>query len=155
MKLASIAAVIALGLSTSACVIIDADDVRHEPVTVQGSGQPLDPLMAARVDGADLVVRVSSNGCTRQEDFSVETQRRDGLTSFSFVRKRPDNCRALIAEGWSCAIRWTRSASSAAARSACATRWCGRKPKGGGRLTLRRRSPINRAFTPPARRAAR
>lgn len=93
MKLASIAAVIALGLSTSACVIIDADDVRHEPVTVQGSGQPLDPLMAARVDGADLVVRVSSNGCTRQEDFSVETQRRDGLTSFSFVRKRPTDRR--------------------------------------------------------------
>jgi hypothetical protein len=99
MKLASLAAVIALGLSTSACVIIDADDVRHESITAQGSNQPLEPLMAARVDGADLVVRVTSNGCTRQEDFSVETQRRDGLTAFSFVRKRPDNCRALIAEG--------------------------------------------------------
>ena len=99
MKLASIVAVVALGLSTSACVSIDADDVRPEPVTPHGSNQPLEPLFAARVDGADLVVRVTSNGCTRQEDFSVETQRRDGLTSFSFVRKRPDNCRALIADG--------------------------------------------------------
>ena len=99
MKLASIAAVVALGLSTSACVIIDADDVRPEPVTPHGSNQPLEPLFAARVDGADLVVRVTSNGCTRQEDFSVETQRRDGLTSFSFVRKRPDNCKALLPEG--------------------------------------------------------
>ncbi|MDR7230182.1 hypothetical protein J2X45_001263 [Caulobacter sp. BE264] len=99
MKLASLAAVITLGLSTSACVIIDADDVQHEPITPPASSQSLEPLMAARVDGADLVVRVTSNGCTRQEDFSVETQRRDGLTSFSFVRKRPDNCRALIAEG--------------------------------------------------------
>ena len=99
MKLASLAAIIALGLSTSACVIIDADDVRHEAITAQGSNQPLAPLMAARVDGADLVVRVTSNGCTRQEDFSVETQRRDGLTAFSFVRKRPDNCKALIADG--------------------------------------------------------
>lgn len=99
MKLASLAAIIALGLSTSACVIIDADDVRHEAITAQGSNQPLEPLMAARVDGADLVVRVTSNGCTRQEDFSVETQRRDGLTAFSFVRKRPDNCKALLPEG--------------------------------------------------------
>lgn len=100
MKLASLAAIIALGLSTSACVIIDADDSHPNiAVNAQTGDRSLEPLGGARVDGADLVVRVSSNGCTRQEDFSVETQRRDGLTSFSFVRKRPDNCKALLPEG--------------------------------------------------------
>ena len=99
MKLASLAAVIVLGLSSSACVIIDADHVRHEPVTAQAGNPPLEPLMASRIEKDDLVVRVGSNGCTHQEDFSVETQRRDGLTSFTFVRKRPDSCRALLPEG--------------------------------------------------------
>ncbi|KAI6244299.1 S-formylglutathione hydrolase [Aphelenchoides fujianensis] len=71
---------------TSACVIIDADEGHHD-------------VTAVRVERDDLVIRVSSNGCTRSDDFSVESQRRDGLTAFTFTRKRPDMCRALIAEG--------------------------------------------------------
>lgn len=99
MKLAPLAAVIALGLSTSACVIIDADELHTDYAQTRGVSDSLERLQGARVEGGDLVIRVSSNGCTRQEDFSVESQRRDGLTAFSFIRKRPDNCRALIAEG--------------------------------------------------------
>lgn len=98
MKFASFAAVVALGLSTSACVIIDADD--HPDIAVtKSSGSGLEALQAARVDKDDLVIRVSSNGCTRSEDFAVESTRRDGLTAFTFVRKRPDMCRALLPEG--------------------------------------------------------
>lgn len=99
MKLASLAAVIALGLSTSACVIIDADEGRHDISVTRGVSDGLEPLQAVRVERDDLVVRVSSNGCTRSDDFAVESQRRDGLATFTFTRKRPDMCRALIAEG--------------------------------------------------------
>jgi hypothetical protein len=99
MKLASPAAVIALGLSTSACVIIDADEGRHDVSVTRSVSDGLEPLQAVRVERDDLVIRVSSNGCTRSDDFAVESQRRDGLTAFTFTRKRPDMCRALIAEG--------------------------------------------------------
>ncbi len=99
MKLASLAAVITLGLSTSACVIIDADEGRHDISVTRGVSDGLEPLQAVRVERDDLVIRVSSNGCTRSDDFAVESQRRDGLATFTFTRKRPDMCRALIAEG--------------------------------------------------------
>ena len=99
MKFAPLAAVIALGLSTSACVIIDADEGHHDISVSKSSSDRLEPLQAVRVERDDLVIRVSSNGCTRSEDFAVESQRRDGLTAFTFTRKRPDMCRALIAEG--------------------------------------------------------
>jgi len=99
MKFAPLAAVIALGLSASACVIIDADEGRHDVSLNRGMSDGLEPVQAVRVDRDDLVIRVSSNGCTRSDDFVVESQRRDGLTAFTFTRKRPDMCRALIAEG--------------------------------------------------------
>lgn len=98
MKLVSLAAVVAMGLSTSACVIIDANDNPNIAVT-SSRGSGLEALQAARVEKDDLVVRVSSNGCTHNEDFAVESSRRDGLTAFTFVRKRPDMCRALLPEG--------------------------------------------------------
>ncbi|MDR6627866.1 hypothetical protein [Caulobacter segnis] len=99
MKFAPLAAVIALGLSTSACVIIDADEGRHDVSVTRSVSDGLEPLQAVRVERDDLVIRVSSNGCTRSDDFAVESQRRDGRTAFTFTRKRPDMCRALIAEG--------------------------------------------------------
>ncbi|PZR33029.1 hypothetical protein [Caulobacter segnis] len=99
MKLAPLAAVIALGLSTSACVIIDADEGHHDISVTKGLSESLEPLQAVRVERDDLVIRVSSNGCTRSDDFAVESQRRDGLAAFTFTRKRPDMCRALVAEG--------------------------------------------------------
>lgn len=97
MKFAPLAAVIALGLSTSACVIIDADD--HPDVSVNMSKSDLEPIQGATIDKDALVIRVSSNGCTRADDFAVESTRRDGAASFTFTRKRPDLCRALMAEG--------------------------------------------------------
>lgn len=97
MKLASLAAVIALGLSTSACVIIDADDHLDTSVNITKSG--LEPIQGATIDKGDLVIRISSNGCTNAADFAVESNRRDGAATFAFTRKRPDLCRALMAEG--------------------------------------------------------
>jgi len=97
MKLASLAAVVAIALSTSACVIIDADDRPDTSINITKTD--LEPIYGATVDKGDLVVRVSSNGCTRSDDFAVESVRRDDVASFVFTRKRPDLCRALIAEG--------------------------------------------------------
>ena len=97
MKLASLAAVVAIALSTSACVIIDADDRPDTSVNITKTD--LEPIHGATIDKGDLVIRVSSNGCTRNDDFAVESTRRDGSASFAFTRKRPDLCRALIAEG--------------------------------------------------------
>jgi hypothetical protein len=99
MKLVSLAVVVVLGMSASACVFIDADDNHPDIAVTKSDGQPLEALQAARVEKDDLVIRVSSNGCTRNEDFAVESSRRDGLTAFTFVRKRPDLCRALLPEG--------------------------------------------------------
>jgi len=97
MKLASLAAVVAIALSTSACVIIDADDRPDTSINITKTD--LEPIYGATVDKGDLVIRLSSNGCTRSDDFAVESVRRDGVASFVFTRKRPDLCRALIAEG--------------------------------------------------------
>ncbi|ALL12810.1 hypothetical protein [Caulobacter henricii] len=97
MKFASLAAVIALAFTTSACVIIDADD--HPDTSVNISKTDLEPIQGATIDKGDLVIRVSSNGCTNAADFAVESSRRDGTASFAFTRKRPDLCRALMAEG--------------------------------------------------------
>ncbi|PHY12427.1 hypothetical protein CSW58_12670 [Caulobacter sp. B11] len=97
MKFAPLAAVIALALTTSACVIIDADD--HPDVSINAGKSDLEPIHGAAFDKGDLVIRVSSNGCTNAADFAVESSRRDGAASFTFTRKRPDLCRALMAEG--------------------------------------------------------
>jgi hypothetical protein len=97
MKFAPLAAIVAMALTTSACVIIDADD--HQDVSVNMTKSDLEPIFGATIDKDALVVRVSSNGCTRLDDFAVETQRRDGAATFTFTRKRPNLCRALVAEG--------------------------------------------------------
>jgi hypothetical protein len=87
MKFAPLAAIVAMALTTSACVIIDADD--HQDVSVSMTKSDLEPIFGATIDKDALVVRVSSNGCTRLDDFAVETQRRDGVATFTFTRKRP------------------------------------------------------------------
>lgn len=97
MKFAPLAAIIALGLSTSACVIIDADD--HPDMSVNINKSDLEPIQGAMIDKDALVIRVSSNGCTNAADFAVDSSHRDGAATFTFTRKRPDMCRALMAEG--------------------------------------------------------
>ena len=97
MKFAPLVAVIALAMTTSACVIIDADD--HPDTSVNITKTDLEPIQGATIDKGDLVIRVSSNGCTNAADFAVDSTRRDGSASFAFTRKRPDLCRALMAQG--------------------------------------------------------
>ena len=85
-------AALALTLALPACVIIDADEgdfsgdfERTSSRTVQG----------ALVEADTVSIWVRSNGCTSQEDFSFDVDRRSGgLYSVEFRRMDPDNCRA-------------------------------------------------------------
>ncbi|PXA78112.1 hypothetical protein DMC25_22765 [Caulobacter sp. D4A] len=99
-KLAVLAVVMAAGLSTSACVIIDADHGGKRDVTVKiNDSDDLESIYAVGLEKGELVARVSSNGCTKAEDFKVEANRRDSVVAITLVRERPDLCRALVPEG--------------------------------------------------------
>ncbi|MBI1685725.1 hypothetical protein [Caulobacter hibisci] len=100
-KLAVLALVMAAGLSTSACVIIDADHgggKRDVTVKINDSDE-LESIYAVGLEKGELVARVSSNGCTKAEDFKVEANRRDSVVAVTLTRERPDLCRALVPEG--------------------------------------------------------
>lgn len=101
-KLAVLAVVVAAGLSTSACVIIDAKDgggKRDVTVKINDTNDELEALYGVAVEKGELVARVSSNGCTKAEDFKVEANRRETGVSITLTRERPDLCRALVPEG--------------------------------------------------------
>lgn len=101
-KLAVLAVVMAAGLSTSACVIIDADHGGggKRDVTVKiNDSDDLESIYAVALEKGELVARVSSNGCTKAEDFKVEANRRDSVVAITLVRERPDLCRALVPDG--------------------------------------------------------
>jgi len=99
-KLAVLALVVAAGLSTSACVIIDADHGGKRDVTVKiNDNDDLETIYGVALEKGELVVRVASNGCTKAEDFKVEANRRDSGAVITLTRERPDLCRALAPEG--------------------------------------------------------
>lgn len=100
-KLAVLALVVAAGLSTSACVIIDADDggKRDVSVKINDGNDALEPLYGVALEKGELVARVSSNGCTKAEDFKVVADRRESGVAVTLTRERPDLCRALVPEG--------------------------------------------------------
>lgn len=101
-KLAVLAVVMAAGMSTSACVIIDADDgpgKRDVTVKINDGDYELEPVYGVMLEKGELVVRVASNGCTKAEDFKVEANRRDSGAVISLTRERPDLCRALAPDG--------------------------------------------------------
>jgi PBP1b-binding outer membrane lipoprotein LpoB len=56
--------------------------------------EELEPLLAARAEGAALTITVSSNGCTKKEDFAVFLERKGNAVQLAFGRRRIDVCRA-------------------------------------------------------------
>jgi hypothetical protein len=44
-----------------------------------------------------LTLRVASNGCTAKPDFAFFVERKDGVTTVAFARKRLDTCRTIRA----------------------------------------------------------
>jgi len=57
--------------------------------------EELEPLYAAQLFAQELVIKVSSNGCTRAKNFIVE-QIKDGDTvQLRIQRQQADQCRAM------------------------------------------------------------
>ncbi len=67
------------------------------PVSVALGAGPaeLEALQSVTATREGLSVRVSSNGCTRKEDFAFFVERKAGATTVAFARKRLDRCRAF------------------------------------------------------------
>jgi hypothetical protein len=109
-RLLSLAAVLAVGASLSACVIYsgsEGEDVEvrvGDASSVATASEPAETLGAARFDGQSLVVRVASNGCTDAADFAIEVTDGDPA-EIKLVRTTPDLCKALVAEGVE--LRWS------------------------------------------------
>ena len=110
-RLIAAAALVAAGAALSGCVIYSGSEGENVEVRMGDyaaahttTDGPAEVLRAARFDGAALVVRVDSNGCTQASDFSVSVT--DGEPAeISLVRDKPDLCKALVPDGVE--LRWT------------------------------------------------
>lgn len=64
----------------------------------RGYGGP-EAIYAVEAGRDNVRVRVSSNGCTRRQDFQARSSGSRNNPSIAFIRVRPDNCRALAPGG--------------------------------------------------------
>jgi hypothetical protein len=67
------------------------------PPILAPAGAPfeeLEALLAARAERQALTITVSSNGCTKKEDFAVFVERHGSAVRLAFGRKRIDTCKA-------------------------------------------------------------
>lgn len=109
-RLMTTAALVAAGAALSGCVIYSGSEGENVEVrvgdhsTVAEAAPAGEALRAARFDGAALVVRVDSNGCTHASDFSVSVTDGDPAR-ISLVRNNPDHCKALVPDGVE--LRWS------------------------------------------------
>jgi len=55
----------------------------------------LEPLYSASAGREALTIRVSSNGCTRKEDFAFYLESRGEARTLAFGRKRLDQCKSF------------------------------------------------------------
>ena len=55
----------------------------------------LEPLYSASAGREALTIRVSSNGCTKKEDFAFYVERKGDAVTLAFGRKRLDLCRSF------------------------------------------------------------
>jgi hypothetical protein len=55
----------------------------------------LEPLYVARAGRDALTIRVSSNGCTKKEDFAFYVERKGEAVTLSFGRTRLDTCKSF------------------------------------------------------------
>ncbi len=55
----------------------------------------LEPLYSATAGKDALTIRVSSNGCTKKEDFAFFVERKGEAVTLAFGRKKLDPCRSF------------------------------------------------------------
>ena len=65
------------------------------PLSTVEAHPELEPLYSASAGREALVIQVSSNGCTRKEDFAFYVERKGEATTLSFARKKLDPCRSF------------------------------------------------------------
>ena len=66
-------------------------DTTTQPKTA--AGHRLEPLHAFAADAGEIAFSVTSTGCTRLDDFSIETDVSAGQCSVAIYRVRADRCR--------------------------------------------------------------
>ncbi|RAK56510.1 hypothetical protein [Phenylobacterium deserti] len=79
------------------------------PTILPPPGAPLaelEPLYAVAASRDGLTITVSSNGCTRKDDFAFYLDRRATGPTLSFGRKRLDPCRAFAAAKADLMFNW-------------------------------------------------
>jgi hypothetical protein len=59
----------------------------------------LEPVLAFRASGTQLVFRVFSGGCTETEHFRLDVRRRNGKAEVTLTRLVPDNCKGDFTDG--------------------------------------------------------
>lgn len=79
----------------AACLLAGCATTAPVAVAPAGPLEELEPLYAATAGRDVLMIQVSSNGCTRKEDFAVYVQRDGAARSIAFGRKRLDTCQSF------------------------------------------------------------
>jgi len=59
----------------------------------------LEPVLAFRATGTQLVFRVFSGGCTETEHFHLDVRRRNSNAEVTLTRLVPDNCKGDFPDG--------------------------------------------------------
>lgn len=67
------------------------------PAPAPAAYEELEPVFAAIAGKSALTIRVSSNGCTKKEDFAFYVERRGSVVTVAFARKRLDTCASFAA----------------------------------------------------------
>jgi len=77
-------------------------------VTPAASGlAELEPLYRADAGREALTLSVASNGCTAKADFTFYVERRGGVVSAAFARRRVDPCKSFAMGRAEIAFTWT------------------------------------------------
>ena len=86
-----------LALLLGACSTVHSETAGRDGTYLIVEG--LEPVYSVSATKAGLAVRVSSNGCTKAEDFTVSVEKAPGGPVLNLVRTRPDPCRAFAMGG--------------------------------------------------------
>ena len=96
--------ILAAGLS-----LIAAGCVTRPPQVQAPPGaslEELEPLYGASAGQAALTILVSSNGCTRKEDFAFFVERKGQAATLAFGRKKLDPCQSFAMGSTELAFTW-------------------------------------------------
>ena len=96
--------VLILGLfALSGCAALPPPRIAAPPAS--GFAE-LEPLYAARAGREALTIRIASNGCTTKGDMAFYVERRQGVVTLAFGRKKLDTCKSFAPGHADIAFSW-------------------------------------------------